>query len=367
MSQHADEYSVEIRDHTLKRVGALATQDLTGLTVVRQSKDAGSWTLEIPMSSDAANLLMQDNAGIVVTGPNMSFSGSVKQWEQITDPSSTLVTYLSVTGVGDSALLSRLLCYPDPSKAVSAQVESTLWSGNREDLLIKALSNLSRMGVVVPASLHRGSAAQLTANWQSALEACTSLAYTEFAFDIVQQGDALVAVVRYGDDLSGELALDPDTGSLSQLSVQRSAPTATRCIVQSTVDSTSAYEQIIPDDGAALESIWGIHESLVTLEDDETASQTAEDSISAAKSAMDAASGAVADDVLVGSAQPGDWVAVRDGADQWRKTQITSIQTGFTNGVMHTCTLGDFSTSESRAMIARRQTARRLARLERSK
>ncbi|GAA6124167.1 hypothetical protein BPY_22750 [Bifidobacterium psychraerophilum] len=365
MSQSADEYSVEIRDHALNRVGVLSTQDLTGLTVVRQATDVSTWTLDIPLSSDASGLLMQDAAGIVMTGPNMLFSGRVKQWEQVTDPDSDLGDYLSITGVGDSELLSRLLCYPDLSKAVTAQVESLLWSGNREDLLVKALSNLTRMGVGVPASQHRGSTAQLTADWQSALEACTSLAYTEFAFDIIQQDSALTAVVRQVADLSGELALDADSGSLSKLSVQRAAPTVTRCIVKTTSDSVASYRQVIPADGATLESIWGIHETLITPDDDETPAQAAQDSVSEAKTAMDAASGTVADDVILDSAQPGDWVAVKDGMDVWRKTRITSITTGFTDGVIHTCTLGDFSTSESRAMISRRQTARRLARLER--
>ena len=367
MSQSADDYSVEIRDHALNRVGVLSTQDLTGLTVVRQATDVSTWTLDIPMSSDASGLLMQDSAGIIMTGPNMLFSGRVKSWEQVTDPDSDLGDHLSVTGVGDGELLSRLLCYPDPAKAVSAQVESVMWSGNREDLLIKALSNLTRMEVGVPASQHRGSTAQLTADWQSALEACTSLAYTEFAFDIIQQGTGLVAVVRYGRDLSGELALDADSGSLSKLSVQRAAPTVTRCVVKTTADSVASYRQVIPDDGSALETIWGIHETLITPDNDETPAQAANESVSEAKAAMDAANGTVADDVIIGSAQPGDWVAVKDGMDVWRKAQITSITTGFTDGVIHTCTLGDFSTSESRAMISRRQTARRLARLERSK
>jgi hypothetical protein len=363
--ENADEYAVEIRDRALHRVGVLSTQDLTGLTIVRQATDVGSWTLDIPMSSDASSLLMQDNAGIIVTGPNTTFSGRVKQWEQVTDPDSELGDHLSITGVGDSELLSRLLCYPDPAKTVSAQVESVLWTGSREDLLVKALSNLTRMGVGVPVSQHRGSQAQLTADWQTVLEAATSLAYTEFAFDVIQEGSTLVAVVRRVEDLSTMLALDTDSGSLSKLSVQRSSPTVTRCVIKTTEDSVVSYQQIVPDDGAALESIWGIHESLVTPEEHETPEQAAKDSVSEAKSAMDAANGTVADDVVISTAQPGDWVAVRDGRDLWRKTQITSITTGFTDGVIHTCTLGDFSTSESRAMIARRQTARRLARLER--
>ena len=365
MSQSADDYSVEIRDHALNRVGVLSTQDLTGLTVVRQSKDASTWTLDIPMSSNAAGLLMQDDAGIIMTGPNMVFSGRVRDRKDVTDKSSELGSYLSITGVGDSALLSEVLCRPDPSKAVSAQVESLLWSGNREDLLVRALSNLTRLGVGVPTSLHRGDTAQLTANWQTALEACTSLAYTAFAFDVVQQGGGLVAVVREVEDLSTRIAFDGDSGSLSSLSVQRSAPAATRCVVKSTTDSVASYQEIIPTDGAALESIWGIHEALVTPENEETPAQAAQASISDAKAAMDAASGSVADDVVIDQAQPGDWVAVMDGTGAWRKTQITSITTGFTDGPIHTCTLGDFSTAESRAMISRRQTARRLARLER--
>ncbi|GAA6123797.1 hypothetical protein BPY_19050 [Bifidobacterium psychraerophilum] len=367
MSQSAEEYSVEVRDHALNRVGVLSTQDLTGLTLVRQSKDVSSWTLDIPMSSDATGLLMQDNAGIVVTGPNTTFSGRIKQCNDITDTSSELGSYLSITGLGDSETLSRVLCRPDPSKAVSQQVESALWTGNREDLLIKALSNLTRVGVTIPTSKHRGSNAQLTANWQTVLEACTSLASTEFAFDVVQQGGHLVAVVRPVTDLSTELAFDSDSGSLSSLSVQRSEPSATRGVVKTTVGSTVTYQEIVPDDGASLESIWGIHETLVTPEDDETPAQATQQVISEAKSSMVGASGNVADDVIVNKAQPGDWVAVMDGLGVWRRTQITSITTGFTDGPMHTCTLGDFSSSESRAMIARRQTARRLARLERSK
>jgi hypothetical protein len=361
----ADDYSVEVRDHTLQRVGALSTQDLTGLTIVRQSTDASSWALDIPMSSDAASLLIQDNAGIIVTGPNMSFSGRVKQWNQITDPDSELGSYVSITGVGDSEMLSHGLCYPDPTQPVASQAESVLWSGNREDLLIKALSNLTRLGISVPVSKHRGSTAQLTANWQSVLEACTSLAYNEFAFDVVQQGSGLAVVLHYGEDLSTSLALDTDSGSLSKLSVQRSAPTVTRCVIKTTTDSVASYQQIIPADGATLEHIWGIRETLITPDNDETPAQAAQNSISEAKTAMDASSGTVADDVVIGTAQPGDWVAVKDGMDTWRKTPITSITTGFTDGPIYTCTLGDFSTTESRALIARRQTARRLARLER--
>jgi hypothetical protein len=368
-----DDVSVEIRDASLTRVGVLSEQDLTGLTIVRQQKDVGTWTLELPILVDGAQhqavpLLTADGAGIIVTTPEWTFSGPAGPdgVSIISDPDSDLGTYLSISGVSDAVVLSNMLAWPSPSADLSTQVESLLRTGNREDLLVEVLSNVSRAGVLVPTSQSRGTDAQITMDWQTVLEAAASLAYSTFAFDVVQEGADLQTVIREVADLSTKVGFSTETGALSNLTVVASPPTVTRAIVKETDDDGNvSFTEVTTSAGLEAEDVWGRRETITTPSEDETATQAGESAISDGLSDLVSASGAIADDALLDGVQPGDIVAVRDELDTWRTAQITSITTAFTDGVIQSATLGDFTSTQAKQLFRQRSQERRLRRIER--
>jgi hypothetical protein len=270
------------------------------------------------------------------------------------------------TGCSDLIMASRTLTRPDPSKADGSQPETAAWAGARETLLLTAFGCIG--GITVPATQSRGTHATMTADWQTVLESLQSLCNREFAVDIVQQSDGALAVacnpIR---DMSRTVGFTTDNGALKTLDVSTAPPTCTRCIVKSGGGDTARYTPVNPAAGAALEPIWGIHETLIDLQDGQTTQQAASDAVSGAISAMTDASGTLADDTALDGVKPGDLVGVRDGPDTWITTNISSITTGFTDGVIQTATLGDMTALQSRLSQQHSilDARRRIARLER--
>lgn len=378
MTWQAADYACEIRDRTLTRVGALGVQDMTGLTFTDEAYDAGSWSLKLPASSDAASLLSQPGAGIVVTQPDgRVFSGPVTQAEWDAGSDDELGEHWTFTGASDAILLGRCVTLPDPSQDIAKQtVEKTTWTGARDSLMLKALRSLQWQGwgsVTLPTVKGTGSAATLTADWQTVLESLQSLANRQWRFAVTDTGGRLAASIGQGSDLSGSLMLDTQTGSLKSLTAASKAPACTRVIVKTTSTgtgtggaSTTSWQTIIPDRGKTLEQTWGAVTKVVQLEDGETAASRATQEVAQAWSDMTSASGSVASDAIIGGATPGDTVGVM-AAGEWTTGVVTSISTGFTDGVVQTASLGDWTASDSRLIMARRIKAQndRISRIER--
>ncbi len=375
MTWQAADYSVELRDRTLTRVGALGVQDLTGLSFTAEAYDVGSWSLKLPASSPACAVLSQPGAGIVITQPDGTvFSGPVTQAEWVAGSDEELGEHWEYTGASDAIILSRCVTLPDPSQAVSKQTaEKTMWSGKRDTLMLQALKSLASQGwesVTLPSVKGTGSSATLTADWQTVLESMQSLSNREWTFGIHDTGGKLAASIGHGGDLSGSIMLDTETGSLKSLTASSKAPACTRVIVKATSTSgstsTSSWQTIIPDRGAELEKTWGPVTKVVTLEDGETAATRAAQEVAQAFSSISSASGSLASDAIIGGAKPGDTVGVM-AAGEWTTGIVTSVTTGFADGIVQTAALGDWSASDSRVIIARRIHAQgeRLNRLER--
>jgi len=367
MTLTVDDYAVEIRDAARNRIGVLSESDLTGLTVTRQAWDVGSWTLSLPIGSAACDLLAQDGAGIIVTGPDWTMSGPVTSSQRVNDPSDDLGDHVEYAGASDAVLLG-LPMLPDPTKTISAQSESAAWTGKRETLMLRALSTLHiwHPEVTVQADQSRGSDATLTADWQTILEALQTLHNRELRFGVSQQEDgSLLAWATPVSDLSSTIGFTTDTGALKQLTVTRSRPACTRCIVKATTGDTVSYQEVAPSAGTALESTWGVIPTLITIDEDTVPASAAAQAVSSAITDMTSASGTVADDAILDGVQPGDVVGVQVGEDEWITTPVSSITTGFTDGVIQTATLGDASTVQARR-ASDMQAAAALADLKRS-
>lgn len=393
MTWTADDYTVEIRDSKLRRVGMLGVQDLTGFQFTEDAQDVGAWSLNIPAGTRVADLLVQPGAGIIVTPPDgRVFSGPCTSVKWVSGTDGELGDHWELTGCSDAVVLSRVPCLPEPDKAPGEQQYSEyVWEGKRDDLMVRAMGCLSvwygsayteSTGIVVslPKSDGVGTRATITVNWQSVLEACQALATRDWRFWAAQDstGSGVTLHLERGADLSHSVFYDTTYGGLSGFQTTRNAPAHTRVIYKwseksdstgKESDSTTSGETlhyIVPSNVAELqnmESDYGPHilvtdlsgDNIKTLADAKAMAEqlSAQDSAQTML-AMNAAQGSIADDSLLEGVHAGDKVGVSDGTGDYMTAVISSVSTGFSDGVVHSATLGDWTESDSRLALARR-------------
>jgi microcystin-dependent protein len=132
------EFTVEVRDITLARVGQILPEDLN-LTVSELFNNVGSWTLVLANGHPMVPVLRTPGAGIIITRVDTGAvltSGPVDSPTldvSATSPGGT-VTF---TGVTDSVILSDRLAYPDPTtpNAAAQSVANDTRTGTAEDLM----------------------------------------------------------------------------------------------------------------------------------------------------------------------------------------------------------------------------------------
>lgn len=372
MTLTADDWSVEVRDSTLRRVAAITGTPLTTLQYTWEAHDTGSWSLSLPDGDAACVHLCKPGAGIVIHDPwGRTFSGPVTKRKWVHGAGEDLGDHWELTGAADTILLDRMPLLPDPDRSLGSQGESAVWTGPRDTLIARALQAGAQTLGYAPATgvLNDGTQAVLTVDWQTILEACQSLANGQWRFGVRQtDADTLEAFVERPSDLTGRVTLDAAAGSLTGLTTRGGAPSCTRCICKSTTNNVTTYTLVIPDAGRTLEATWGVHCKLVDLEGGETATARATQEVSDAMSGMTGASGTAANDTILDDVQPGDTVGVYDGLGDLMPASVDSITTGFTDGPIRTFQLGDWSASDSRLLLAlaQRDTTRRVSRLERT-
>lgn len=365
------DYCVEIRDKDLHRVGILGTQDMTGFTMTREAYDAGSWSLDVPASSPVCALLSAPGAGIIVTGPGFVASGPVVTREWSDGTGDALGEKWTYTGTMDTGILSRCLAMPDPTTAVDAQPESAVWTGPRGSLITgRAYALLAAQGYAVTVEDRGGydttDTCTITADWQTLLEAVQSIAAKRVPFGVTQSGGGLVAWIGGARDLTRSVALTTESGVMQSLRTSGSAPSCTRVIVKQTADTVTTYTLVVPERGAELEETWGARTIVHDLSDGETPEAAAAQEVADAYTSMDSASGSLASDALIDGIQPGDLVTVIDGMGLAVADTVTSVTTGFADGVVQTATIGDWGAADSRQILVTRvaEQQRRISRLE---
>lgn len=237
-----DDFTVEVRDASLARVGQLLGADLVGAKFILRFNNVGSWTIKLPNGSAVGDLLRTPGYGILVSGPSgVIMSGptvSAKLSQTDDDP----LGEWTIEGVDDSVILSDRLAYPTPASAdVTAQTDAyDVRSGAAETVLKEYVSaNLvdgpaSRVvnGLVVAADEARGNTVLATARFDMLQELFYGLAQTgELGYSIIQVDDELVFDVYEPSDVSAFVRMDVDNGLLSSSEYVYTAPALTRAIV----------------------------------------------------------------------------------------------------------------------------------------
>lgn len=375
------EPSVGIRDVNLNIVGLLGGQDLSKLTVVPTHNDVGSWSLELPMTvngepHEGALLLAEDGAGIVVTFSDGSvFSGPVES--RVREQSgSELDGKWTFTGRSDMRVLADECAWPDPASLTAPSRANDTRTGTRETLIhdFVAANAGTREGLGLGADLGRGSTVTKSPRFTNLLELCQDIAGTEICFDVVQVGTELQLQTWVPVDHTIDVQLDWETGALSSLKLQTSAPAYTRAIVLGQDEGVlRQVTEVTTDQTAALEAVWGRR---VLVKDqrqtDDVAEQVAnakEELLDESNSAQASSEAVPAEDLLLDGVRPGDWVTVVDG-DTPRSVQLMTVPVSWSNGQIVAATVGapiaDEDVAVQLAQTVRAQR-KRLDQLERSR
>jgi hypothetical protein len=132
------EFTVEVRDKTLARVGQILPEDLN-LTITEEFNNVGSWTLVIANGHPMVPALRTPGAGIVVTRID---TGAVLISGPVVSPALEMSAAapdgkVTISGVTDSVILADRLAYPQPSNsdATTQTAANDVRTGAAEDLM----------------------------------------------------------------------------------------------------------------------------------------------------------------------------------------------------------------------------------------
>jgi hypothetical protein len=112
------DFTVEVRDKTLARVGQILPVDLN-LTITETFNNVGSWTLVLANNHPMVPALRTPGAGIIVTRVD---NGTVLISGPVVSPTVDVSSanpggMVTITGVTDSVILADRLAYPQPANA----------------------------------------------------------------------------------------------------------------------------------------------------------------------------------------------------------------------------------------------------------
>lgn len=273
------EFTVEVRDKTLTRVGQILPEDLN-LNAADLFNNVGSWTLVLANGHPMVPVLRTPGAGIVVTRVDTGgvlFSGPVTSPTLDVSASAPDGT-VTITGVTDDVILSDRLAYPQPSNDNAAT--QTVANDTRTDTaeaLMHAYVN-ANVGPSAPTSrkdgrivmgtnVGRGDTVTKAPRFQvlgALLDEIASVANypsgtgRQLGFRIVQVGSTLQFQTYATNDQSAAVRFDVDNGTLASSKVATAAPTVTHPIVAGGGDGTDRLIVEVGDATAwAAEAAWG--------------------------------------------------------------------------------------------------------------
>jgi hypothetical protein len=259
---------VEVRDSSLARVGQLLPKDLEGFTAVLRFNAPGTWTLTLPADHVLVDALRSPGAGLLVNGPDFSFSGptrEAKRSQSTEDPAGTW----TISGVTDDSIFGERLAYPTPTTAdVTAQTSDyDVRSGTASTLLYEFVdANLGPSapvgrkvdGLLLADDDNLGSEITASARFENLGKLLTRLAAIDgLGFALTQDGNNLVFSVFEPTDRSAYVRFDIDNKLLTKSEYTYTAPTATRAIVAGQgagVDRT--FVEVVTDDSTTAETVW---------------------------------------------------------------------------------------------------------------
>lgn len=240
-----DDLVVEVRDVTLRRVGAILPRDLVFKATLRDLAPA-EWSATLPVEHPMAGPLRQPGAGLIVSHRDRSvptlLSGPavpVETTRSGEDPRGTV----TVTGTDDSCLLFQRMAYPNPGNHETDQPAGwDVRSGDAEtvmrDYVAANMTPAAYPARVVPGltvdpeNLQRGGQVDRSARFDYLGDLLAGIStQAGLGFRLVQEGDSLVFRVVERRDRSRTVQLDLGNGTLASMVATVSPPSLTHALV----------------------------------------------------------------------------------------------------------------------------------------
>jgi microcystin-dependent protein len=238
-----DDITVEIRDKTLRRVGQITSQYLD-LSARRVHLGIGSWTLRLPREHEMSAALDIPGSGIIVTTRGQVFSGPTTKPTRKASPEDPvgIATYV---GVDDNVILWQSLALPDPAHSYETQLLGHDNRSGKAETVMKQYVNanigpgalMSRRGLfaqklTIASDIARGLDVVKSARFPQLGDLLAQIGlYSRLGFKVSQVDAGLVFDVYAINDRTKFVRFDIENGSLSEDSIERSAPSVTRVIV----------------------------------------------------------------------------------------------------------------------------------------
>lgn len=240
-------------------VQPFALRDIISADLVVRHLSPGSWVLTVRAGDDAAQLA-QPGAGIVfrVNGTTV-LSGPMTRMELSYRFGEAVWTF---SGDDDAALLD-VTGWPVPANALTAQSSKNWTDTDAAETVIKGLVSanvVTRLsaGLTVATDQGRGSSVIGKARFTSLLELLAELGEQGgVGWRVVDDGVSGPVFDCYTpQDRSSEVLLTPQTGTVSDLTYTRQAPTVTRTIVGD--EEASTTRKFRQRTNTSAETEWGL-------------------------------------------------------------------------------------------------------------
>ncbi|GAB3125945.1 Gp37-like protein [Glaciibacter psychrotolerans] len=279
---YADDFTVEVRDRALVRLGQVSQADMTDVLVVPRLNTLGSWSLSLPHSvlrdgvevlHPECALLRAPGSGIIISGPSgVLLSGPMTDATHdasTEDPGGTW----TIVGVSDDVIVADAEAWPQPSNGDRST--QTVANDNRSgaaETVMHAYVN-ANIGPSAPAARRgafaskllmgangaRGGTVKKSPRFQNMLELLGEIAIGQrLRFGVFQNGAALEFRTTATADVSAYVRWDIDNGNVSSTKYAYSAPGVTDVTVAGQGEGTK--RRILRRQSAAsiaAETAWG--------------------------------------------------------------------------------------------------------------
>jgi hypothetical protein len=261
--------TVEVRDKTLKRVGAIRPEELV-LELEDQFNNVGTWKLTLSVEHPLATALRTPGSGVVITGPtDILMSGPTTKSEFAAtpeDPGGSVV----FEGVSDTCVLSDYLAFPQPSNInpTTQTLSHDIRTGPAETLLHayvnanigpSAPTGRRKTGLTMGTNLARGTSMTKKARFPVLGNLLTEIAVVDgLGFRVVQRDANLVFETYQITNRASLIRLDVMNNTLAGQRVAITPPAATHVIVAGQgeqVDRT--FRDVTTTESLAAEADWG--------------------------------------------------------------------------------------------------------------
>lgn len=254
------DFTIEVRDVNLNRIGQLKQEDINLLVVPRETA-VGSWEVTLPSRErDNTGMLVEHKlckalrtpgAGLIVTGPGgVILSGPTVEATIDTNTEDSEGTW-TIVGVSDMHILMDALAWGDPSTydlaaqttandTQSAAAETLVYSYISRNIGPAAVTQRKNARLTLATNLGRGTTQQKSPRFRNLLELVQEIvAGTNLTVDIVQAGSNLQVRVNERVDMSSDIRMDVENGQLSSVKYTYAAPGATHAIVAGQGEGTA--------------------------------------------------------------------------------------------------------------------------------